>query len=44
MTDFSTLLVNGIPLIIVVFGLVEFMKSLGLKGNWLIIASLLIGL
>ena len=44
MFDFSTLLVNGIPLAIVVFGLVEFIKSLGLKGNWLTICSLLLGL
>ena len=44
MTDFSTLLVNGIPLIIVVFGLVEFIKALGLQGNWLTVTSLIIGL
>ena len=33
MFDFSTLLVKGIPLIVVIFGLVEFCKSLGLKGR-----------
>ena len=44
MLDFSTLLVAGIPLVIVVFGLVEVIKSLGLKGPLLTILSLLIGL
>lgn len=44
MLDFTTLLVGGIPLVLVVFALVEFVKSFGLKGNWLTIASLLIGL
>jgi hypothetical protein len=41
--NLDTLLVGSIPLIIVIFGLVEFIKSLGLKGNALTIASLLIG-
>ena len=44
MTDFNTLLVGGIPLIVVVFGLVEFIKSLGLKGRVLTITSLVLGL
>jgi hypothetical protein len=44
MFDPSILLVGTIPLIAVVFGLVEFIKSLGLKGNWLTIVSLLLGL
>ncbi len=44
MLDFSTLLVAGIPLVIVVFGLVEVIKSFGLKGPWLTALSLLIGL
>ena len=44
MTDFSTLLANGIPLLVVIFGLVEFIKSYGLKGNWLTGASLFLGL
>jgi len=44
MTDFSTLLVAGIPLVAVIFGLVEFIKSLGLKGRPLTIVSLSIGL
>jgi hypothetical protein len=43
MFDFSSLLVAGIPLVIVVFGLVEVIKSFGIKGNWLTITSLLIG-
>jgi len=44
MYDISTLLVNGLPLSAVVFGLVEFIKSFGLKGRWLTIASMLLGL
>jgi hypothetical protein len=44
MTDFSTLLVAGIPLVLVVFGLVEFSKSMGLQGKGLTIFSLLLGL
>jgi hypothetical protein len=44
MFDFSTLLVGGIPLVAVVFGLVEFSKSLGLKGKMLTVVSLLLGL
>ena len=35
MIDFTQLLVGGIPLLVVIFGLVEFIKSFGLKGNWL---------
>ena len=44
MYDISTLLVNGLPLSAVVFGLVEFIKSFGLRGHWLTIASMLLGL
>jgi hypothetical protein len=43
MTDFNALLVGGIPLIIVIFGLVEFIKSLGLKGHALTVTSLILG-
>jgi hypothetical protein len=43
MFDISTLLVNGIPLAAVIFGLVEFIKSFGLKGHWLTGISMLIG-
>jgi hypothetical protein len=42
-TDFTNLLIGGIPLMVVIFGLVEFIKSLGLKGNWLTVVSLLLG-
>lgn len=42
--DFNNLLVAGIPLMIVVFGLVEFIKSFGLKGWLVTLLSLLIGL
>jgi len=42
--DFSSAVVVGVPLILVVIGLVEVMKKLGLQGSWLIVASLLVGL
>ena len=42
MTD--TLLVGSVPLMLVIFGLVEFFKSLGLHGRWLTVVSLLLGL
>lgn len=44
MTDFTQLLVGGVPLLVVIFGLVEFAKRLGLKGNWLTVASLALGI
>ena len=44
MYDISTLLVGGLPLSAVVFGLVEFIKSFGLRGHWLTITSMLLGL
>jgi hypothetical protein len=44
MDDLTQLLVGGIPLVVVIFGLVEFSKSFGLKGNWLTIFSMLLGL
>ena len=44
MFDFSNLLIDGIPLVIVIFGIVEFMKEMGLRGKGLTIASLLLGL
>jgi hypothetical protein len=44
MDMFTSLLVGGIPLLVVIFGLVEFSKSLGVSGKWLTILSLLLGL
>lgn len=44
MTDISTLLVGGIPLIIVIFGLVEFIKSFGLSGKIVTLLSMAFGL
>ena len=44
MSDFTSLLVGGIPLMIVIFGLVEFSKSLGLTGKALTVFSLILGL
>lgn len=42
--DFSQALVGGIPLLLVVWGLVAFLKSLGMQGNALTGASLVTGL
>ena len=44
MDVFSTLLVGGIPLMVVIFGLVEFAKTLGLTGKSLTITSMLLGI
>ena len=41
--DFNQLVVAGIPLIAVIFGLVEFAKRFGLQGNWLTIFSMVLG-
>jgi hypothetical protein len=43
MSDFMSLVVGGIPLMVVIFGLVEFSKSLGLAGKKLTIFSMLLG-
>jgi hypothetical protein len=42
--DLTLLLIGGIPIILIVFGLVEFIKIFGLKGKWLTLVSLLLGL
>ena len=44
MTDLSSLLVAGVPFLFIVFGLVEFVKKLGLSGKWLILVAMFIGL
>lgn len=46
MQDFpvGSLLIGGVPLIAVIFGLVEFLKIFGLKDRILTICSLLLGL
>jgi hypothetical protein len=44
MFDYSSLLVGVVPLVAVIFGLVEFSKSLGLKGIALTIFSMILGL
>jgi hypothetical protein len=44
MEDLTKLLVGGVPLLIVIFGLVEFAKLLGLAGKGLTVLSLLLGL
>lgn len=42
--DFSNAIVAGIPLVLVVIGLVEWIKRFGVQGAALNVASLLIGL
>ena len=42
--DFSDAIVNGIPLILLIVGLVQFAKNLGLRGNNLRILSAALGL
>jgi hypothetical protein len=42
--DFSNAIVAGIPLVLVVIGLVEWLKRFGIQGAALNVASLLIGL
>ena len=42
--DFSQYLVAGVPLIFVVLGLVQWVKSLGLTGDAVKVVSLVIGL
>jgi hypothetical protein len=44
MTDFTSLLIDGIPLVLVIFGLVEFIKHMGMTGKLLTAISLLLGL
>ena len=44
MNDFTSLLVAGVPLMVVIFGLVEFSKKLGLNGKGLTFFSMLLGL
>lgn len=41
--DFTALVVGGVPLVVVIFGLVEFAKKFGLKGNWLTVLSMVLG-
>lgn len=42
--DLSSSVVMGIPLVLVIIGLVEMIKKLGVTGNILIIVSMSIGL
>lgn len=43
-SEFINVAVAGIPLLFVVLGLVEWIKRLGVSGQWLLVASMLIGL
>ena len=40
----DNLLLGGIPLILLVFGMVEFTKKLGLTGIWLMLTSMILGI
>lgn len=40
----ETFLIGGVSLIVLVFGLVEFLKKTGLAGIWLTVASLVLGI
>ena len=42
--DFSSAVVDGIPLVIIILGLVEFAKKFGLRGNGCIALSMSLGL
>jgi hypothetical protein len=42
--NIDTLLVGSVPIMVVIFGLVEFSKSLGVSGKWLTGLSLFTGL
>jgi hypothetical protein len=42
--NMDTLLVGSIPIVMIIFGLVEFTKSFGVSGRWLTGLSLFIGL
>jgi len=42
--DFSQYVIAGVPLILVVLGLVEFVKGFGITGNAVKVVSLAIGL
>ena len=44
MVDISNLFVAGIPMTLVVFGLVEFIKSFGLSGKIVTALSMVVGL
>ena len=43
-SQFFNIAVNGIPLLFVVLGLVEWLKRLGVTGRALLVSSLIIGL
>lgn len=41
---FASAAVAGVPIVFLTFGLVAWVKQLGLSGKWLTVASMLIGL
>jgi hypothetical protein len=42
--DLNSLLVGSIPLVVIIFGLVEFIKSMGLTGRILTVLSMIVGI
>jgi hypothetical protein len=42
--DLNSLLVGSVPLVVIIFGLVEFIKSMGLTGRILTVLSMLVGI
>ena len=36
-------LIGGVPLVAVIMALVEYLKKMNVSGNWLLLASLIIG-
>jgi len=41
--EFGDAVINGIPLVVVIAGLVEFAKKFGLKGEWCTALSMAMG-
>lgn len=42
--DFNDVVINGVPLLVLIIGLIQFAKNMGLSGKWLRVASALLGL
>ena len=43
-SSYTDAAIQGVPLLFVVFGLVAWIKSFGVSGNWLRFASMIVGL
>lgn len=42
--NFNDVVINGVPLLVLIIGLIQFSKEMGLSGKWLRVASALMGL